>query len=40
MLPAAGLSPAEGGVCFEDYQPNCMDEAAGTLKCDLYVQVA
>lgn len=40
MLPAAGLKPAESPLCLEDYPPDCMDEAAGTLKCDLYVQLA
>lgn len=40
LLPAAGVKPVYGPVCFEDYPPGCHDEAAGTLKADLYVQLS
>ena len=39
LLPASGLTPVYGPVCFEDYPPTCHDPVAGTLKCDLYVQL-
>jgi len=40
LLPAVGLAAAPGMVCLEDYPHDCMDEATGTLSCDLYVQLA
>jgi AraC-like DNA-binding protein/predicted transcriptional regulator YdeE len=40
LLPAAGLSPVYGPVCFEDYPPDCHDPLAGTLRCDLFVQLS
>jgi AraC family transcriptional regulator len=40
MLPAAGREPAAKPICLEDYPPDCHDPEAGTLKCDLLVQLA
>jgi predicted transcriptional regulator YdeE len=39
LIPAAGVKPVYGPVCFEAYPPDCHDPVAGTLKCDLYVQL-
>ncbi len=40
LLPAEGLVQAGVTVCLEDYPHDCMDEATGTLTCDLYVLLA
>jgi predicted transcriptional regulator YdeE len=40
LLPGAGLTPAHGPVCLEEYGPDWHDEAAGKYRCDLYVQLA
>jgi predicted transcriptional regulator YdeE len=39
-LAAAGLTPANGGMpCLELYPEDCMDEATGEMRADLYVAV-
>lgn len=40
LLPAAGLKTPRGPVCLEDYPADFMDEAAGTFRINLYVQLA
>ena len=39
-LAAAGLNADKSGPCLEQYPDDCMDEATGEIKADLYVAVA
>lgn len=39
LLPRLELKHAPAPICLEVYPEDCMDEEAGTLKADLYVQL-
>ena len=39
-MKASDLRPMPGGVCLERYSHDCSDQAAGTLRAELYVPVA
>jgi predicted transcriptional regulator YdeE len=41
LIPALGRQAAEGACCIEAYPAeDCWDEAAGTMRLDLYIQLA
>jgi predicted transcriptional regulator YdeE len=39
LIPKLGLQQAPAPICLEVYPEDCMDEEAGTLKADLFVQL-